>query len=147
MFLFSLIFFIGLTVMAMILGGSVNMFIDAPSVLLIFPPAVFFSIAATSWQDLKNAVVFIINNHTDQPTITYTRAKRAMSVMGFTAFLLGIFTSTIGWVSMANHIKAEDFESIFGPAFAVSVLTLMYGIGLKLVCYVAEMKIESLSEQ
>ena len=36
--------------------------------------------------------------------------------------------------------------SSFGTAFSFSILGLMYGIALKMVCYVAEKKIQTLSE-
>jgi len=67
--------------------------------------------------------------------------------MGNVGVIMGLFVTIIGWVSMANHIKIDDFADHFGPAFAVSALTIMYGTGLKLVCYIAEMKLQSLSEQ
>jgi len=147
MFFFSLLLFIGLTAMAMVLGGRIWMFFDIPSLLLIFPPAIMFSVASTSWQDLKNSFSFIFKHQTDQPSNEYIKAKRSLSVMGSSAVLLGIFMTFLGWVAIANNLKAEDFETSFGSAFAVSILTLIYGCGLKLVCYVAEMKIQSLSEQ
>jgi len=146
MYLFSLVVFIGLTAMAMILAGRVWMFFDIPSLLLIFPPAIIFSVAATSWHDFKNSFGFIFKNQTDQPSNKYIKAKRSLSVMGNSAVLLGIFMTFLGWVAIANNLKAENFETSFGSAFAVSILTLIYGCGLKLVCYVSEMKIQSLSE-
>jgi hypothetical protein len=35
----------------------------------------------------------------------------------------------------------------FGPAFAVSILTLLYGVMIKLICYVAQQRIFTLSQQ
>lgn len=146
MFVFSLIVFTALTLMAMMFAGGVDMFIDIPSFLLIFPPAIAFGIAATSWQDVKQGASMVFSEDISQQPLQYTRAKRAFSVIGNAGVILGVFMSLLGWVAMADNIAADDFARNFGPAFAVSVLTLVYGLGLKMLCYVTEMKIQTLSE-
>ncbi|MBU3023646.1 hypothetical protein [Aestuariibacter sp. A3R04] len=46
--------------------------------------------------------------------------------------------TVLGWVAMGAGITEP---AIFGPAFAVSVLTLLYAMAVKLVCYVAQQRL------
>ena len=48
------------------------------------------------------------------------------------------------WVAMASNINKDEFADVFGPAFAVSILTMIYGIGIKMVAYIMEEKIKLL---
>lgn len=143
MFIFSVLLFLGFTLVAMILAGGTGMFMDLASTMLIFPPAVAFTYASTSINEVKRAFVFLLGNDINQNEQMYRSSKRVFSVLGNSGLLLGIFMTLIGWVAMGSNM--EDM-SHFGTAFAVSVLTLMYGIALKMLCYVAEQKIQTLSE-
>jgi len=52
-------------------------------------------------------------------------------------YLLFIFT-VIGWIAIANNLVPEGFSTNFGPAFAVSIFTIMYGLMTKLLCEMTE---------
>jgi flagellar motor component MotA len=141
-FVVSLLIFIGMTLMAMVLGGRLEMFIDWPSFLIVIPPAVAFGIAASSVQSYVSSVKLAF---VDQLDVNRQEAHDAivfLRVTGTTAVYLGFITSLIGWVAMGANIKAFEFSEVFGSAFAVSILTIMYGLMLKLICYSAEQKIQ-----
>lgn len=142
MFLLSLVVFSGLTIMALILGGGVDMFIDIPSALLVFIPSVLFAVAATSSKALTNGINALLNEEAQFDQQRLKDAQLSFKVLGQTAVLTGLFSSLIGAVAIGSNLEAEDFSAAFGPAFAVCILTLTYGFGLKTICYVAEQKLQ-----
>ena len=144
MFIFSILLFLGLTFMAMALGGGTGMYIDIASVLVVFPPAIAFTYASTSAHDVKIAFTTLFSGDTSQKEQDYRTSRRVFSVLGNSGLLLGLFMTFIGWVAMGSNMKDM---SHFGTAFAVSILTLIYGIALKMLCYVAEQKLHTLSER
>lgn len=144
MFVFSVLLFLGLNLLAMVLGGGIDMYINIPSILIIYPPAIAFTYAATSGAAVKQAFSILLSGKVGKEAKVYILSKRVFSVLGNSSMLLGVLTTLIGWIAMASNIK--DLR-VFGIAFAVSILTLMYAVGLKIICYVAEQKIQTLSEQ
>lgn len=143
MFIFSVLLFLGLIILAMVLGGDVGMFVNIPSVLIVFPPAIAFTYAATSGAAVKQAFALLFSGHVGEEEQIYEVSKRVFSVLGNSSVLLGFFMTLLGWIAMASNI--DDMRA-FGPALAVSLLTLLYGMGIKVICYVAEQKIQTLSE-
>ena len=141
-FIISIFIFLAVTLMGMILGGRLEMFIDWPSLILVIPPALAFGIAASSVDAYKNSIRLPFVDQQDVQEKEALGACQFLRVTGNTAVLLGVFTTFIGWVAMASNIDAAEFSGVFGPAFAVSVLTLMYGIMMKILCYTAEQKIQ-----
>jgi len=138
MFLFSLLVFISAGLFAMVFSGGLSTFIDVSSMILVFPSALLFGIAATSWRDVKQALLIPLGGGRELSDVELQTAQRAVSVIGNSAVWLGVFSSLIGAVAIGAHL---DDLSVFGSAFAVSILVLVYGIGLKIVCYLIEMKI------
>ena len=143
MFIFSILVFLGFTLMAMLLAGGVGMYIDMQSILIVFPPALAFTIASTSINDVKQAIAVLLSNDSNQDEQVYGLSKRVFSVLGNSGLVLGVFMTFIGWVAIGTNM---DNINDFGPAFAISILTLVYGLALKMLCYVAEQKIQTLSE-
>jgi chemotaxis protein MotA len=143
MFILSLIVFMSMMVFGMVLGADVTAFIDVPSAMLVFPPAIFFAIAATSWQEFTFAFGCVVSDERSFSERELVQSKRVFSVLGNSALWCGGITTLIGWVAMASNISAQEFSSVIGPAFAVSILTFYYGAIVKLICYVAAQRIES----
>ncbi|WP_444997871.1 hypothetical protein [Aliikangiella sp. IMCC44359] len=139
----SIVLFLGLTGMAMILAGSLSMYVDIASLLIIFPPAIAFTYASTSVKGVTKAFTILFTNDTNQSEQIYGLSKRVFTVLGNSGVILGIFMTLIGWVAIGANIS--DVREI-GPAFGVSILTLLYGVVLKLLCYIAEQKVQTLSE-
>lgn len=139
----SLLVFMIVMIWLAILGGSVVDYISIPSVVAVIPLAVLFTVAATSKTKVSKAFNALINQDLDLSSDDLKTSKRVFSILGNTALLLGFFTTLMGWVSIG--VNMDDINA-FGPAFAVSILTLMYGIAMKLLCYVAEQKMQTLIE-
>ncbi|WP_372770648.1 hypothetical protein [Pseudoalteromonas sp.] len=143
MFILSLVVFLSMMVFGMVMGADVYAFIDVPSAMLVFPPAIFFAIAATSWHDFLFAFGCVVSEKGQFSERQLIQSKRVFAVLGNVAIGCGGITTLIGWVAIGSNISAEEFSSIIGPAFAVSILTLYYGAILKMICYVAEQRIAS----
>ena len=142
MFIFSFIIFVALTLWAMWLGGEISTFWNLPSFLLVIPPAILFTVGATSSGDLKMAFSLLIDGE-KMPTAHQAKiTSRLFSVMGNSALLLGILMTTLGWVSMRSFINPENIQTHLGPSFSVSLLTIMYAIAFKILCYISEQKIQ-----
>ena len=140
-FVVSIFIFGGITLLAMILGSELKHYWDGASFLIVIPPAIAFGIAASSIKAYKDSLSLSFVDHVEVDKRDAIGACRFLTVTGTTAMYLGFFTTMIGWVAMAANIKAEEFVDVIGPAFAVSVLTIMYGMILKVLCYTAENKI------
>lgn len=139
MLLISLLVFIGFTLMGMWFSGGVDMFIDIPSVLIVIPAAVAFTIAATSWQRCTQAITHFVSQETDFAQQDLVISKQVFSMFGNVTLWLGSAMTVLGWIAIGSNL---DDPSSFGPAFAVSVLTVLYAMLIKIVCYVAEQKIQ-----
>ena len=69
-------------------------------------------------------------------------SQLSFKVLGNTALLMGVFSSIMAAVAMSSNIVPDDFAQVIGPALSVALLTLFYGVGLKVVSYVAEQKLQ-----
>ena len=146
MFILSIVVFIAMMVFGMVMGADVTAFIDVPSAMLVVPPAVFFAIAATSWQDFLFAFGCAASENTNYTERELNVSRRVFAVLGNSALWCGATTTLIGWVAMASNISSEAFANVFGPAFAVSVLTVYYAAIIKVISYVASERIANKSE-
>lgn len=142
MFVVSVVLFAALTLFAMELSGGVAMFVDVPSIIITLPPALAFTIAVTSVADFKRALGNLLSGHVDSLRQVKSSVK-VFDVLGNTSLWLGGLMTLLGWVSMGSHIKEVE---VIGPAFAVSILTFMYAMGIKVVCYVAAQRLTHLGD-
>jgi hypothetical protein len=143
MFSLSIVVFTALSIMALwFSSGDLSMFLDVPSLLLIFPPSILFALGVTSVNDMKNGFASLFDDEINLSKLELVRAKQFFDVMGNSAMFMGAFTTFIGAIAIGSNLAAEDFSTAFGPAFAVCILVLMYSSGFKTVCYVASQKIQ-----
>ena len=63
-----------------------------------------------------------------------------MNVMGNSAVILGILGTLIGGVFILHNL--EDVADL-PPALGIAIITLLYGLVIKVWCYPAARKIES----
>lgn len=141
-FVVSLIIFVGFTLSAMLLAGGMKMFWDIPSVLIVIPPAIAFGIAASSVKAYKDSLAL---SFVDQLEVDKQTAQQACDFLNTTSkagMIMGWLMTLIGWVAIGNNLKAETFAVDIGPSFAVSILTVIYGLMLKVLCDTAAKKIE-----
>lgn len=143
MFLLSVVVFIGFVVMTMIQGGDLSMFANFPSLLVVIPPAIFVTLAATSKQARSNAWSLLFSEAIELDTSKLKAAKHVFTILGNMSMLMGYIGVVINAVAMASNIEPELFGQHFGPAFAVFMLTLFYALLIKALCYAAEAKIQS----
>tara|TARA_Y100001968_G_scaffold307808_1_gene325976 strand:- start:1376 stop:2035 length:660 start_codon:yes stop_codon:yes gene_type:complete len=137
MFAFSVLFFAALTIFAMELSGGTSMFFDVPSLIITLPPALVFTLAVTSPGNVKQAFSCLFSGHVESLK-QVKNSVMVFDVLGTSCLWLGALMTLLGWVAMGSSIEEV---AVIGPAFAVSVLTLMYAMGIKLVCYVASQRI------
>lgn len=140
-FVVSILIFIAISGFAMVLGGGIYLFVDVPSLVIVLPPAIAFGIAASSVKAAKDSLTLAFVDQLEVDAKAAGNACGFLQITGNTALYLGAFTTLIGWVSMAANIKAEEFSTMIGPAFAVSLLTMVYALMVKLLCYTAGQKI------
>lgn len=141
MFILAMIFFLMMTLFAMYISSGISLFIDIPSFLIVLPPALILTCAATSYSDVKRAFGMLLNGNRSYDNEHYKRSIVVFSTLGNTGLILGMFMMLIGIIAIGNVI--EDFSS-FAPALSVAILSLLYGVAIKLVSYVAQQKMTSL---
>lgn len=143
MFMFSMLFFIVISIWAMLVCSPDDpfAFYDLISLVLIVPPAVLFAVGATSRMTLKRAMAFLLNPHPGAAAQEYQQISHFFKVMGNSGLLLGLFSTLIGVIAIAQQTNADNFAETFGPATAVCLLTLLYGAALKMLCYVTVEKV------
>lgn len=142
MFLLSLIVFVAVSLMGMVFGMEISAYIDVPSMMLTVLPSIFFAMAVTSPKHFVAGMGLLFNDDAEADEKDIKASQLSFKVLGNTAFLMGIFSSIMGAVAMSSNINVDDFANVFGPALAVCMLTLFYGVGLKVVSYVAEQKLQ-----
>ena len=143
MFIISILIFLATSLMAMFIAFELAAYLDILSIILVLVPALFFSIAATSYHSLIQGVVMLLSDKRPHTPVQLRLSKHSFRVLGNTALLLGIFSTLLGTIAIAGNLPAAEFSTALGGAIAVCLLTLYYGVALKLVCYVAEQKIQS----
>lgn len=142
MFLFSVLVFVGFSYMGMWFAGEPSMFVDIPSILLVVPASIAFAIGATSWQNFKQGFRFLFDEEVEASQQQLKGACTVFRVLGNSAIFSGVVTTLIGAVAIGSNLEPENFRDHFGPAFAVCILTLMYGFMIKTISYVAEQKLQ-----
>lgn len=148
MFIFSMLFFIGISVWAMLVSAPDDplAFYDFISLVLIFPPAVLFAVGATSRQTLQRTIAFLFDPRPGAQPQDYQQVRHFFRVMGNSGLLLGLFSTLIGAIAIAQQTNAGNFSETFGPATAVCLLTLLYGAALKTICYIAAEKVSFVAQ-
>lgn len=115
------------------------MFIDTPSVLIVFPAAISFTIAASSWAKFTQAFQHLLNQDQNQTESELVLSKQVFTMLGNISLWLGGAMTVVGWVAIGSNL---DDPASFGPAVGVSILTLLYAMLFKVICYAAEQKLQ-----
>ncbi|WP_339719386.1 hypothetical protein [uncultured Paraglaciecola sp.] len=142
MFLLGMIVFVFTTAMAMMMSGEIMMFVNVPSLIIVFPPALFLTFASTSKQSRSHALALLFSKGLGLNYGELSAAKLVFKNFGNLNLLMGWIGVVIGAIAMAANIELETFSQGFGPAFAVCMLTLFYALLMKVICYAAEAKIQ-----
>lgn len=142
MFIFAMLFFLSMVLMAMAMASSIYVFIDVPSFLLVIPPALIFTCGATSYRQVKTAFGMLINASDDYDLKICRQSQQVFRVLGNSGLMLGFFMMLIGFISMGAVMG--DMEH-FGTAASVAGICVIYGLAVKLQSYIAEQKMKNLA--
>ena len=144
-FIFSIIVFVVLSILAALFGGtSVGLYINIPSLIVVIIPSFIFAVAATSiraWT-LGLKLLLIDQDYPEQKGIR--EASRFLKVFGNLCLILGIFYTLISVMQMLNGFKFPGTTvDIIIRASMVCMLTLLYGIAIKCILYVADQRLRN----
>jgi chemotaxis protein MotA len=142
MFLLGILGFVVIVVMAMVQAGDLAMFVNVPSLLIIFPPALLITLASTSKQARKHAFSVLFSENIVLDNTQLKAAKHVFGVFGNMSVIMGLIGMIVGAIAISSSIDSEDLSKVFGPALAVCLLTLFYASLIKALCYAAGSKIQ-----
>jgi hypothetical protein len=142
MFLLGIIIFVGMTLMAMLQSGEIMMFVNVPSCLIVVAPALILTFASSSKQSRSHAFRVLFSEDLDLSREELNAAKQLFTTFGNMNMLMASIGVVIGAIAIASNIEAKVFSQVFGPAFAVCVLPLLYALLIKTLSYAAEAKIQ-----
>ena len=109
----SLLIIVFAIVAAIFVGGDIRAFIDIPSLLVVIGPVIASISAKHGLEGFKE----LFREGENQSKILHT--------MGVTAILAGAIGTMIGLVIILGNLSDK---SALGPALAISLLTLLYGL-------------------
>jgi len=141
MFMFISILVSGIIFMTFWLGGSLQMFFDLPSLIIVMVPALVAPFLTLSKKEIVDAFKALFDSNT--PPDNADTYQKVFEIMDKVAMLMGCFGVISGAITIAGTVNADDFGQIFGPAFAVMALTLLYSLIIKVFCYFAILRINS----
>lgn len=142
MLLISVLFFGLMTYLAMWLSGDVHAFFDLPSLIITLPPALLFTLGATSAGSVHRAFSVLFSGHADR-AIDVKTSVRVFDILGNVSLWIGGVMTVLGWVAIGAQL---DDITLLGEAFAVSVLTVLYAMIIKIMCYVASERVKHIGE-
>ena len=100
-------------VAAIFAGGDILAFIDVPSLLVVIGPVIASISAKHGLEGFKE----LFREGENQSKILHT--------MGVTGIIAGAIGTMIGLIIMLGNLSDK---SALGPAFAIALLTLLYGL-------------------
>jgi flagellar motor component MotA len=115
---------ISIILMGIAFGGTVAMFIDLPSILIVFGITTLFTFAHHSVGSTSKAFAAALKNEA-VPAVEGRQYIRVLSTARVLASASGVVGTLIG---MVNMLASMDDPTAIGPAMAVALLTLLYGV-------------------
>ena len=113
-------------------------FLDIPSLLFVISTSIFFGIAATSWRSYWRCWTYTFGSAQRVSIHDARSVARCMNVMGNSAWKMGIIGTLIGGALLLKNL--EKINNV-NEALTIAFLTLVYGLIIKLFCYVAEQRV------
>lgn len=144
MFILGLLTFLATLLMAIMFSGEVDIFIDVPSILVVYPPAILLTFGICSAQTCKTALRLLFDNELIMDITELKAAKHVYTILGNSSLWLGGMGVLIGAVAIGVNMEVDVMDKVLGPAIAVCLLTALYGVILKVFCYIGEQKIQHL---
>lgn len=75
------------------------------------------------------------------PSMYFNLIQKTFQVIEKVAIMMGWFGVISGAIAIASNVEPEVFPRVFGPAFAVMSLTLLYALIVKVFCYLAILRL------
>tara|TARA_B110001454_G_scaffold36356_1_gene35871 strand:+ start:258 stop:935 length:678 start_codon:yes stop_codon:yes gene_type:complete len=113
-------------------------FLDIPSLLFVISTSIFFGIAATSWRSYWRCWTYTFGSAKRVSIHDARSVARCMNVMGNSAWKMGIIGTLIGGALLLKNL--EKINNV-NEALTIAFLSLVYGLIIKLFCYVAEQRV------
>jgi len=113
----------GLLACGILLGGSLASFFNIPSILIVVGCALAFTVSAHSLADIGQTMR-AASGSAPISAVDFHRHDAVLETLSNTSIAAGLIGTLIGLVQMLS--KMDDPTAI-GPAFAVALLTLLYG--------------------
>ncbi len=147
-FLLSIILYIAMVFLVVGLDfntGSLNtsrlmLFIDLPSFIIVFVPTITLAAGATSWRTLWSATKASFRRRHGMSKQDTADVRACLDLAGNLALLLGGIGTLIGGVVM---LQQTTETTALGTASATALMSILYGIGLKILIYAAARRIET----
>ena len=115
---------ISMVLAGVLLGGTLAAFIDLPSVAIVFGCTTFFTFAYHSVGDTIRAFSVALSSK-DISAAEAQQHVRTLSTVRILASASGVVGALIGMVNMLANM---DDPRAIGPAMAVALLTVLYGV-------------------
>ncbi len=119
--------------------GSIALMWNAPSFIIVFLPTSAFAFCTTSWETVK-ACFRVVFSSDDRVTEQQAKGIHIMlKVSGDMSLMMGILGTFVGFVLIGADLS--DLDSL-GPNLSVAILTIVYGMIVKTVTYLAEKRLD-----
>jgi hypothetical protein len=143
-FLLSVLVFIGLSVLAGLMGSGLRMIINLPSLIGVIVPSFIFALAATSFQSWKRCLKLLLLNLDGPSKKEVFECSRFLKVFGNMCVIMGGYFSLLGIIQLLTGIDFRSANSeVMYHAFSVALIALFYGIALKSIFYVADQRLQN----
>lgn len=115
-------------------GSSLAYFVDLPSLILTVIPALLFAVAGTSWNTAGAAMRNAFRAQVTGRPRELEAHNRFFEIFGSMALTVGAIATVVGFILLFQNIT--DLTALY-PASAVALVTLLYGLILKVLCQAA----------
>lgn len=141
MFILSFLVISGIILMTFWLGGPLSMFFNLPSLIIVLVPALLAPFMVLKKNNVIGAFKALFDSNSTISDLDNYR--HVFEIVSKVSMLMGWFGVISGAISIGSNMEPETFADVFGPAFAVMSLTLLYALIVKVFCYFAVLRINS----
>lgn len=124
-FVVMIISIIGLLFFSVTQPSGISVYLDGPSMLVVFIFAVIPLIWSGSLLDIKIGILLIMSNETTFTLLQLKNALAAFEMVNKSLILASLFATLLGGITILTYLG--DFSQL-GPALAVMVLTIFYSV-------------------
>ena len=124
--------FVALVCTGIVMGGALQGFIDLPSLVIVIGGMSCATVGSFPVNVIGDAIGDALGNNSIEDEERVLRSYQVLSKMGDFAVASGLMGTVIGLVNMLSNL---DDPTAIGPAMAVALLTMLYGVILgEFVC-------------